>query len=90
MVHNGIEYGDMQLISEAYFLFTNYLNLSSEEIAQVFDEWNKGELESYLIEITRDILRFKDGSGSYLIDKIRDASGQVRFKTARSLSHRHG
>ncbi|VDL16340.1 unnamed protein product [Hymenolepis diminuta] len=76
MVHNGIEYGDMQLISEAYFLFTNYLNLSSEEIAQVFDEWNKGELESYLIEITRDILRFKDGSGSYLIDKIRDASGQ--------------
>nr|CUU97628.1 hypothetical transcript [Hymenolepis microstoma] len=76
MVHNGIEYGDMQLISEAYSLLSKYLNLSPVEVAQVFDEWNKGELESYLIEITRDILRFKDGSGSFLLDKIRDASGQ--------------
>lgn len=76
MVHNGIEYGDMQLISEAYSLLSKYLNLSPVEIAQVFDEWNKGELESYLIEITRDILRFKDDSGSFLLDKIRDVSGQ--------------
>ncbi|KAM7540258.1 hypothetical protein Aperf_G00000035332 [Anoplocephala perfoliata] len=76
MVHNGIEYGDMQLISEVYFILTKYLSLSSEETAKVFDEWNKTGLESYLIEITRDILLFKDNSGGYLIDKIRDVPGQ--------------
>uniref|UniRef100_A0A5K3FV99 phosphogluconate dehydrogenase (NADP(+)-dependent, decarboxylating) n=1 Tax=Mesocestoides corti TaxID=53468 RepID=A0A5K3FV99_MESCO len=76
MVHNGIEYGDMQLISEAYSLLTNYLRLSISEASKVFDEWNKGELESYLIEITRDILAFDDGSGTPLVEKIRDVSGQ--------------
>ncbi|VDO03084.1 unnamed protein product [Rodentolepis nana] len=88
MVHNGIEYGDMQLISEAYSLLSKYLNLSPVEIAQVFDEWNKGELESYLIEITRDILRFKDDSGSFLLDKIRDVSGQVKLKPG-SYAHKY-
>ncbi|KAL5967936.1 6-phosphogluconate dehydrogenase decarboxylating [Taenia solium] len=76
MVHNGIEYGDMQLISEAYFLLTKYLCLTAAETAKVFDEWNKGELESYLIQITRDILAFNDESGTPLLEKIRDVSGQ--------------
>ncbi|KAL7062448.1 hypothetical protein AAHC03_0689 [Spirometra sp. Aus1] len=76
MVHNGIEYGDMQLISEAYHLLRSYLNLSVDEISKVFDEWNKGELESYLIAITRDILSFKDSKGVITVDQIRDVSGQ--------------
>ncbi|VDM19592.1 unnamed protein product [Hydatigera taeniaeformis] len=76
MVHNGIEYGDMQLISEAYFLLTKYLCLTAAEASKVFDEWNKGELESYLIQITRDILAFNDESGTPLLEKIRDVSGQ--------------
>jgi len=58
-VHNGIEYGDMQLISEAYHIMKNHLGLNNEELANTFDEWNKGDLESYLIEITRDIFRKK-------------------------------
>ena len=76
MVHNGIEYGDMQLIAEAYFLMKNLIGLSNEEIYTVFDEWNKGELNSYLIEITTNILKFKDEDGTYLLDKILDSAGQ--------------
>jgi 6-phosphogluconate dehydrogenase len=76
MVHNGIEYGDMQLICEAYHLLKVGLGLTPEEISKVFAEWNKGELESFLIEITRDILAFKDTDGSPLVEKIRDAAGQ--------------
>lgn len=74
MVHNGIEYGDMQLICEAYDLMKN-LGLSQKEMAQAFDEWNKGELDSFLIEITRDILNYKDDEG-YLLERIRDTAGQ--------------
>jgi 6-phosphogluconate dehydrogenase len=76
MVHNGIEYGDMQLICETYDLMKNVLGLSYEEMGNVFDEWNKGSLGSYLIEITRDILRFKDSDGKPLADKILDTAGQ--------------
>ena len=76
MVHNGIEYGDMQLISEAYHLMREVLGMTPDEMAWVFAEWNKGELESYLIEITADILAVKDADGSPLIDKILDAAGQ--------------
>ncbi len=76
MVHNGIEYGDMQLISEAYFIMKKLLGLSPDEMSEVFDEWNEGDLNSYLIEITRDILKYKDEDGSPLIDKILDAAGQ--------------
>lgn len=75
MVHNGIEYGDMQLVCEAYHLMRNGLGLSPAEMSDVFDEWNKGELDSFLIEITRDILRYKDKKG-YLLDRIRDTAGQ--------------
>jgi len=76
MVHNGIEYGDMQLICETYDLMKNVLGLSYEEMGNVFDEWNKDYLGSYLIEITRDILRFKDKDGSPLAEKILDTAGQ--------------
>jgi len=76
MVHNGIEYGDMQLISEVYHLMRNRLGMTPDEMAEVFDTWNKGELDSYLISITRDILRYKDEDGAPLIDKILDAAGQ--------------
>ncbi|VDI73597.1 6-phosphogluconate dehydrogenase [Mytilus galloprovincialis] len=76
MVHNGIEYGDMQLICEAYHLMKDVLGMTQDEMADVFDDWNKGELESFLIEISRDILRFKDSDGKYLLDKIRDTAGQ--------------
>jgi len=75
MVHNGIEYGDMQLICEAYDLLKKYAGLSNDRIAQIFDEWNKGELDSYLIEITADILAYKD-KDEFLIDKIMDTAGQ--------------
>jgi 6-phosphogluconate dehydrogenase len=76
MVHNGIEYGDMQLISEAYLLMSKYLGMSNEECGNTFDEWNKGDLDSYLIEITRDIFRKKDEEGNYVLDYIMDAAGQ--------------
>ncbi|HKI79967.1 MAG TPA: decarboxylating NADP(+)-dependent phosphogluconate dehydrogenase [Ignavibacteriaceae bacterium] len=76
MVHNGIEYGDMQLICEAYQVMKDLLGMSNDEMHNVFKEWNKGELDSYLIEITRDILAFKDIDGSYLVDKILDKAGQ--------------
>ena len=77
MVHNGIEYGDMQLIAEAYDLLRNVLRFDTERMAQIFDQWNRGELESYLIEITAKILRFKDKeTGRPLVDLISDKAGQ--------------
>jgi 6-phosphogluconate dehydrogenase len=76
MVHNGIEYGDMQLISEAYNLMKNLLGMNADEMHEVFAEWNKGDLDSYLIEITRDILAFRDEDGVPLLEKILDTAGQ--------------
>jgi 6-phosphogluconate dehydrogenase len=76
MVHNGIEYGDMQLICEAYMIMKDLLGMSAGEMHDVFKEWNKGELDSYLVEITRDILAFKDIDGKPLVDKILDTAGQ--------------
>ena len=76
MVHNGIEYGDMQLICEIYDVMHRYLGLSNAEMQEVFDTWNKGDLDSYLIEITRDILGYKDEDGSALVDSILDTAGQ--------------
>ena len=79
MVHNGIEYGDMQLICEAYHIMREGLHLGADEIADAFAEWNKGELNSFLIEITRDIMKFKDSDGTSLVEKIKDMAGQVSF-----------
>jgi 6-phosphogluconate dehydrogenase len=76
MVHNGIEYGDMQLICEAYQLMKQGAGLSNDEMHETFVEWNKGELDSYLIEITRDILGFKDEDGKHVVDYILDKAGQ--------------
>ncbi|KAK4613978.1 6-phosphogluconate dehydrogenase, decarboxylating 2 [Fulvia fulva] len=76
MVHNGIEYGDMQLICEAYDILKRGLGLKGKEIADVFAKWNKGVLDSFLIEITRDILYFNDDDGEPLVEKILDAAGQ--------------
>jgi 6-phosphogluconate dehydrogenase len=76
MTHNGIEYGDMQLICEAYHLMKDGLGMTADEMHQVFKDWNGGELESYLVEITRDILAKKDEDGAPLVDKILDAAGQ--------------
>ena len=76
MVHNGIEYGDMQLICEAYNILKNGLGLDEQELHDVFAEWNKGELDSYLIEISRDIFAKKDADGSPLVNKILDTAGQ--------------
>jgi 6-phosphogluconate dehydrogenase len=76
MVHNGIEYGDMQLIAEAYQLMKDYLGLAADDMANVFAEWNKGELDSFLIQITAEILAYKDTDGQPLVDKILDAAGQ--------------
>jgi 6-phosphogluconate dehydrogenase len=77
MVHNGIEYGDMQLIAESYDLMKNILGLSVDEMAEIFKEWNQGELDSYLIEITADIMTRKDdeGTGKPIVDVILDAAG---------------
>ena len=76
MVHNGIEYGDMQLICEAYFVLKHALGLTNDELYDVFDDWNRGELDSYLIEITRDIFSVKDpDTGDYLVDMILDTAG---------------
>ena len=77
MVHNGIEYGDMQLICEAYFLLKEAAGLSNEELYDVFEEWNRGELQSYLIEISRDIFSVRDdqGGSGYLVDQILDVAG---------------
>jgi 6-phosphogluconate dehydrogenase len=76
MVHNGIEYGDMQLICEAYNIMKNALGMSADEMHGVLADWNKGELDSYLIEISRDILARKDDDGSPLVDRILDTAGQ--------------
>ena len=76
MTHNGIEYGDMQLISEAYQLMKEGLGLTNQEMHEVFAEWNRGELDSYLIEITRDILGYRDENGEYVVDQILDTAGQ--------------
>ncbi|MEN6386483.1 MAG: decarboxylating NADP(+)-dependent phosphogluconate dehydrogenase [Phycisphaerales bacterium] len=76
MVHNGIEYGDMQLICETYQMMKQGLGMSNEEMHEVLAEWNKEELDSYLIEITRDILAYKDEQGSAVIDLILDTAGQ--------------
>lgn len=75
-VHNGIEYGDMQLISEAYALLKRRKGLDNDALAIVFDEWNAGELDSFLIDITANILRYKDVDGQPLLDKILDVAGQ--------------
>ncbi len=76
MVHNGIEYGDIQLITETYQMLKDLLQLSNDEMSNIFSEWNQSELDSYLIEITADILAYKEEDGSYLIDKILDTAGQ--------------
>ena len=76
MVHNGIEYGDMQLICEAYAMLKNALGLTNDSLYEVFAEWNRGDLQSYLIEISRDIFSVKDGdSDDFLVDKILDIAG---------------
>jgi 6-phosphogluconate dehydrogenase len=76
MVHNGIEYGDMQLICEAYNIMKNGLGMGAAEMHQVFADWNQGDLDSYLIEITRDILAKQDDDGTPLVDRILDTAGQ--------------
>ena len=76
MVHNGIEYGDMQLICEAYQIMKDVLRMSNDEMHRVFKKWNEGDLSSYLIEITADILKFKEKDGTYLIDNILDTAGE--------------
>jgi 6-phosphogluconate dehydrogenase len=76
MVHNGIEYGDMQLICEAYQIMKELLGMTADEMHEVFNKWNSGDLNSYLIEITRDILGYKDENGKPLVDKILDTAGQ--------------
>lgn len=78
MVHNGIEYGDMQVICEAYHLMKNGLGLSHDEMGDIFENWNKSELDSFLIEITRDIMRYKDSKNEPLVSKILDSAGQVK------------
>ncbi len=76
MVHNGIEYGDMQIVSEIYWIMKELLGMSYEEMHTVFAEWNKGKLDSYLINITTDILAHKDSDGCPLAERILDAAGQ--------------
>ena len=76
MVHNGIEYGDMQLICEAYQIMKDLLGMSTDEMHDIFKQWNEGELSSYLIEITADILAFKEKDGIPLVDRILDTAGQ--------------
>ena len=76
MVHNGIEYGDIQLICECYQIMKDILGMTNEEMHETFAEWNKGDLDSYLIEITRDILAKKDEDGKYVLDYILDTAGQ--------------
>lgn len=76
MVHNGIEYGDMQLIAEAYDIMKRLGGFTDKEIGDVFEKWNKGVLDSFLIEITRDILKYNDTDGTPLVEKIKDSAGQ--------------
>lgn len=77
MVHNGIEYGDMQLLCEAYHLLKDALGMTSQEMSEVFTQWNKEELDSFLVEITANVLAFKNPDGSHLVEQIRDTAGQV-------------
>ena len=90
MVHNGIEYGDMQLICEAYSLLKDGMGLNHERMSEILAEWNKGELDSFLIEISAKILGYKDVDGTHLVKKIRDSAGQkgtyrqLTFKTLKS------
>lgn len=76
MVHNGIEYGDMQLIAEAYHIMRDVLQLPGEAMQTIFENWNRGDLQSYLIEITADILAFREADGGLLLDRILDTAGQ--------------
>ena len=76
MVHNGIEYGDMQLICEAYQIMKDLLGMSADEMHDIFKQWNEGELSSYLIEITADILAYKEKDGTPLVERILDTAGQ--------------
>jgi len=76
MVHNGIEYGDMQLICEAYHLMKDTLGMDNDEMSDIFKSWNEGELDSFLIEISTNILKYRDESGEFLLEKIRDSAGQ--------------
>jgi 6-phosphogluconate dehydrogenase len=76
MTHNGIEYGDMQLISESYYLMKHLLGLGNDEMHEVFADWNRGKLDSYLVEITRDILAYRDEKGEYVLDRVLDTAGQ--------------
>jgi len=76
MVHNGIEYGDMQIIAESYDMMKNLLGLSNSQMQDIYAEWNNGKLDSYLIEITRDILGYQDQDGHYVLDSILDSAGQ--------------
>lgn len=90
MVHNGIEYGDMQLIGEAYHLMLHSGLFSHDDMADIFDEWNRGELDSYLIEITGEILRYRDSDGSPLVGKILDVAGQKgtgKWTVSSALDH---
>ncbi|MGS0972446.1 MAG: decarboxylating NADP(+)-dependent phosphogluconate dehydrogenase [Candidatus Izemoplasmataceae bacterium] len=90
MVHNGIEYGDIQLITEAYHIMRDGLGMCADEMADVFSSWNEGELDSYLIEITASILRKKDDDDSPLVDKILDTAGQKgtgKWTAINSLHH---
>ena len=86
MVHNGIEYGDMQLIAEIYFAMKHLLALKNEQMADIFEQWDKGRLHSYLIEITSAILRHKEEGGDYLLDNILDAAGQKERVAGVSLT----
>jgi 6-phosphogluconate dehydrogenase len=76
MIHNGIEYGDMQLIGEVYQIMKRQLGLGADELSKIFTDWNKGELDSYLIQITAEILAYKDTDGTPLVDTILDTAGQ--------------
>ena len=76
MVHNGIEYGDMQLISESYDCLKTGLSLEGDQLSEIFSQWNEGELSSFLIEITAEIMAFKDEKGRRVLERIRDSAGQ--------------
>ena len=87
MVHNGIEYADMQLIAESYAMMKDLLGMSHKEISQTFKEWNAGELESYLIEITGDIFNKLDDDNEALVEKILDTAGQKAQVNGLQLTH---
>lgn len=90
MVHNGIEYGDMQLIAETYQLLRDHLKLDHDRMSSVFQEWNRGRLDSYLIGITADILAYRDSDGSPLLEKILDSAGQKgtgKWTVTNALEH---